>query len=158
MSFKGYKGVLGPETLQFDPMNPGRRIRTPADYLGWHTRVVTTRGVEPWDSKKKTKARVNHGRWIADCVWCGGGMLTRPDWGVAYCASCGARYHRKYVVFPRDFLRISKALLVRVRRDQQNWDDRQKPEDLELENERPDVMTVEDVDRENKEIPEVVRP
>lgn len=156
LKFAGYARVTGPELLQFDPNFPGRAINSPADYIGWHTRVVTAKGVEPWDSLRPTKARINHGRWIADCVWCGGGMLTRPDWGVAFCATCGARYHYKRVKFPRDPQSFERPLLVRVRRDQQNWDDRQTVEDLELENKREDVKTVDDVDRENvdKETPE----
>ncbi|KKK99644.1 hypothetical protein LCGC14_2630680, partial [marine sediment metagenome] len=89
-SFAGYRFLLGPEQLL---LSPGRRVSSPAEYLGWHVSVITNRGGDPWDSPEPTKARVNHGRWIADCVWCGTGMLTRPEWGVAYCGECGARYY-----------------------------------------------------------------
>ena len=150
-NFGGYANILGPETLQFDPANPGTRINGPAAYLGWHTKVVTSRGVEPWDSRRKAYARVNHGRWIADCVWCGSGMLTRPDWGVAFCATCGARYHQKRVKFPRRWKRIANILRIRVKREHQNWDDRQTVEELEAENDLPEVKTVDDVERENIE-------
>lgn len=151
--FLGFKEITGPEQLQFDPNHPGRRIASPADYLGWHTAIVTTKGLEPWDSEKPARARINHGRWIADCIWCGGGMLTRPDWGVAFCGGCGARYHKRYVLFPRDPRSFERPLLVRVRRDQQNWTAEQSVEALELENLRPDVKTVADIEREN--VPEL---
>ena len=81
-------------------------------------------------------------------------MLTRPDWGVAFCGGCGARYQKEKVVFPRRPNRFERPLLVRVRRDQQNWTDEQTVEDLEAENLRPDVKTVEDIDRENVPDPE----
>lgn len=136
--FKGYRFLLGPEQLSF---YPGRRVSSPEEYLGWHATAVTSRGGDPWDSPTPTKARVNHGRWIADCVWCGTGMLTRPEWGVAYCGECGARYRVGRVIFPADVRGLERALLVRVRRDQQNWDDRQTIDDLELENRMPEVLT-----------------
>ncbi len=154
--FKGHKTIHGPEQLQYDPFNPGRRIASPAEYLGWHAATVTTKGVEPWDSHKKATARINHGRWIADCVWCTGAALTRPDWGVAYCATCGARYHKKYVKFPPNPEQLEAPLLLRVKRELQNWKVGETVKDLEEENKRPDVKTVADVEREN--IEEVEEP
>ena len=137
-SFAGYRFLLGPEQLL---LSPGRRVSSPAEYLGWHVSVITNRGGDPWDSPEPTKARVNHGRWIADCVWCGTGMLTRPEWGVAYCGECGARYHKDQVEYPEEHKDIERILLRRVRRDQQNWDDRQTAPELEVENRLPEVLT-----------------
>lgn len=136
--FKPYRFILGPEQLT---LYPGRRVGSPADYLSWHTTVVTMRGGDAWDSPTPTEAKINHGRWVAECVWCGTGMLTRPEWKVAYCGECGARYHNEQVEFPADFLDIEAALLVRVRRDQQNWDKRQDVEALRDENKLPEVVT-----------------
>lgn len=136
--FMGYRFLLGPEQLMFDP---GRRVSSPEEYLGWHVSNVTLRGGDPWDSPESTKAYVNHGRWIADCFWCGTGMLTRPAWGVAYCGECGARYRRGEVKFPEDHKAIEAILLRRVRREQQNWDDRQSAEELAVENRLPEVFT-----------------
>ena len=137
-SFTPYRFLLGPEQLS---ITPGRRVSSPAEYLGWHVSNVTNRGGSPWDSPEPTKARVNHGRWLADCVWCGTGMLTRPEWGVAYCGECGARYHKDQVAFPSDHKSIEAILLVRVRRDQQNWDDRQDADALARENSSVEVLT-----------------
>lgn len=136
--FTGYRFLLGPEQLLFEP---GRRVSSLAEYLGWHTSVVTGRGGDPWDSPQPTKAYVNHGRWIADCVWCGTGMLTRPDWGIACCGECGARYSASQLHFPERYDAIEKILLRRVRRDQQNWDDRQNVDELKKENQLPEVLT-----------------
>ncbi len=137
-SFPGYRFLLGPEQLL---LSPGRRVSSPAEYLGWHVSVITGRGGDPWDSPEPTKARVNWGRWVADCFWCGTSMLTRPTWGVAYCGECGARYHKDQVGFPEDHEAIEKILLRRVRRDQQNWDNRQSTAELAQENRLPEVIT-----------------
>lgn len=134
--FGGYRFLLGPEQLSF---YPGRRVSSPAEYLGWHTSVVIDRGGRPWDSPESTKAYVNHGRWVANCVWCGTGMLTRPSWGIAFCGECGARY--RDIQFPAQYRDIETVLLQRVRRDQQNWDDRQTLADLVNENALPEVLT-----------------
>lgn len=136
--FAPYRFLLGPEQLSF---YPGRRVSTHVEYLGWHVSMVTHRGGNPWDSPEPTRARVNHGRWIADCIWCSTAMLTRPEWGVAYCGECGARYHIDEVEFPKEYKAIEKILLQRVRRDQQNWEFPQTPGDLASENELPEVVT-----------------
>ncbi len=133
--------IIGPEQLQYFPGHPGRRVSNPDEYLGWHTAIVTARGGVPWDTDRAITARINHGRWVADCVWCSAGMLTRPEWGVAYCAECGARYGRELVAFPKEHKKIETPLRERVMRQQQNWDDRQNAADLVEENKRPDVIT-----------------
>ncbi|MCP4299433.1 MAG: hypothetical protein GY783_02505 [Gammaproteobacteria bacterium] len=136
--FTGYRSLLGPEQLL---LNPGRRVSTAAEYLAWQKFHVTLRGGAPWDSPERAMARVNHGRWIADCLWCRSGMLTRPEMGVAYCAECGALYHKTQVEYPRESDAIERILLRRVRREQQNWDWRQTVEALEQENQSPEVLT-----------------
>lgn len=136
--FAGYRFLLGPEQLC---LSPGRRVSSPEEYLGWHVSIVTQRGGDPWDSPEPTKARINHGRWIADCFWCKTGMLTRPEWGIAYCGECGARYHKEQVEFPEDYSLIEALLLRRVQRAQQNWDSRQTLNELAEENLSPEVIT-----------------
>jgi hypothetical protein len=136
--FTGYRFLLGPEQLLF---SPGRRVSSPEEYLGWHVSVVTRRGGNPWDSPEPTKAYVNHGRWVANCVWCLTGMLTQPHWRIACCGECGARYSSARVHFPENIEAIEKILLRRVRRDQQNWDDRQSVDELKKENRLPEVLT-----------------
>lgn len=136
--FGGYQFLLGPEQLSF---YAGRQVASQLEYLAWQVSMVTKRGGEPWDSSESIRARVNHGRWIADCFWCRTAILTRPEWGVAYCGECGARYHLDQVEFPKQYKAIEKILLRRVRRDQQNWEYPQTVGDLASENELPEVVT-----------------
>lgn len=136
--FRPYDFILGPEQLAY---YPGRRVSIALEYLSWQVSMVTQRGGNPWDSPEPTIARINHGRWIADCIWCKSGILTRPEWGVAYCGECGARYHIKQVEFPKNYKAIEKILLRRVRRDQQNWAQPQTIADLQKENKLPEVVT-----------------
>lgn len=136
--FAGYRFLLGPEQLS---LSPGRRVSSPTEYLAWHESVVTRRGGDSWDSHEAVSAYINHGRWIAKCFWCSTGMLTRPEWGVAYCGECGARYHKGQVEYPEDHKAIEEILLRRVRRDQQNWDSRQSLNELSEENLSPEVIT-----------------
>lgn len=133
--FRGYRFLLGPEQLSI----AGQSVDSPEIYRVWHSTTIEDRGARAWDAGRQAIARVNHGRWIADCAWCNGGMLTRPSWGVAYCAECGARYEA--VVFPSEHAKIEAVLLRRVRRDQQNWDARQSFDELEAENELTEVLT-----------------
>ena len=136
--FAGYRFLLGPEQLL---LSPGRRVSSPAEYLGWHVSIIVNRGGNPWDSPEGVEARVNWGRWVADCFWCGTAMLTRPEWNVAFCGECGARYREDQVKFPADHKAIEKILLRRVQRRQQNWDKRQSVGELEQENQLPEVIT-----------------
>lgn len=130
--FRGYRFLLGPEQLLLAPHRP---VRTLEEYRLWQGHLVTKRGGNPWESPAPVEAYVNHGRWVADCRWCGTGMFTRPDWAVAYCAECGAKYDRGKVKFPPTHEEIAKLLCRRVRRDQQNWKATQSVEDLCAENE-----------------------
>ncbi len=140
MNFQPYQYLLGPEQLQ---LVPGKLVRTPAEYRLWQGNLVVQRGGNPWDSDRATRARVNHGRWIALCCWCTAAMFTRPDWCVAYCVECGARYEgEEEVVFPADHAAFTVVLCQRIRRDQQNWDGTQTVRDLDEENQRKEVPNV----------------
>lgn len=136
--FLGYRFLQGPEQLT---LSPGRRVASREEYLAWHMSAVSSRGGNAWDSPEQVKAYINHGRWIAICFWCGTGMLTRPEWRLACCGECGARYHSDRVVYPNEYKAIEKILLRRVQREQQNWDDRQGVPELEKENKLPEVLT-----------------
>ena len=82
MKFPGYKNLRGPEILVLQ--EPGKVIRAVAsidDYKLSHRMHIAESNSRVWLSAEKTTARVNHGRWVADCVWCKQVMITRPDWG-----------------------------------------------------------------------------
>ncbi len=129
VSFPGYVRLVGPESLTIGSL----RVQSVNDYRQWQAMSVALSNAKTWQSQEKAKAYVNFGRWLIDCVWCKKGVLTRPDWGVAFCATCGARYEQGMVIFPSD-PRIENALLLRPNPDTQHWDDRQTAEDLLREN------------------------
>lgn len=136
--FPGYTRLIGPEQLTIGDFF---QVRTPGDYRTWQTVVVLTRNGVPWDSPMPAgPAHVNDGRWLATCHWCQKGMLTRPDWGVANCGECGARYQGAQVRFPENAAAIERVLCLRPRRDTQHWGNPTRP-----------MQTIEDLERENRE-------
>lgn len=139
--FPGYARLLGPEQLALGGLIV---VRTAADYRKWHTLSVISRHGRPWDSPEPAgRVYIDAGRILASCRWCFTGMYTRPDWGVAYCGECGARYGVGQVRFPANFAAIERILCRRPQRDTQQWGmhplcpDRyeQTPDELERENE-----------------------
>lgn len=96
------------------------RVTNPTEYLGWHAQQVQDKGIaRTWNTDVTLKARVNHGRWIADCRACGRGMFAHPEWRMACCAECGAVY--RAVEFPAGIVEITRLLLERADRENQNW-------------------------------------
>jgi hypothetical protein len=73
-------------------------------------------------------------------VWCKTGIATDPEWGVAYCAECGARYGAGMVNFPADATEIDRILCQRPERETQNWEPGETLDDLIIENEKRGVM------------------
>lgn len=108
---------------------------TSADaYLGWYRERLADAGdlVRPWTCDLDVFARVNHGRWIADCPNCHGGASTHPDWKLACCSECGCVM--RHVVFPDAYQSIERALLCRSVRHTQNWVAPETLDDLLQEN------------------------
>lgn len=130
-NFTGYKFIQGPEQLL---LMSGKRVQTSEEYRMWQANLVFIRGGDTWNSTGAVDAIVNHGRWIAICRWCGTGMFTRPDWGVAYCAECGAIYDKGMVRFKNDASKIAELLCLRIKREEQNWDSSQSLAELIDEN------------------------
>jgi hypothetical protein len=133
MPFPGYGHLVGPESFWLDEKTP---VRCARDYELWHRIFVTSQRKKVWQSEAKCTAYINRGRIVADCYWCKKGMFTRPDWGIACCAQCGAKYAPGMVVFPEDveWALILEALLVRPDPETQNWDNKQNAADLWREN------------------------
>ncbi len=102
-------------------MDNRTRVDSPEAYLGWHAeRVMQRRLSRKWEAGKTPRARVDHGRWICDCVeGCGRGMFTHPAWRIACCTECGAVY--RGIIFPEDVPTITSLLLARPNRENQNW-------------------------------------
>lgn len=109
------------------------RVETATDFLGWQAAHVQQRRIARVVGVPiALAARVNHGRWIADCARCGMGMFTHPVWRIACCAECGAVY--RGVAFPAEIDEITRLLLQRPRRDTQNWEPGESLVRLRLEN------------------------
>jgi hypothetical protein len=97
------------------------RVTSPSEYYGWQAAYIQTRGIaRVWDASNPPPARVNHGRWIADCRACGNGMFTHPVWRIACCGECGAVY--RDLPFPERIVEITRLLLERPNRAHQNWE------------------------------------
>ena len=82
----------------------------------------------------RVAARVNWGRWIADCLWCSGAMALAPGTSAFDCMSCGATLE---VVWPSDETVFSVARLLMMRPDPntRNWEPGEPLRQLMIENE-----------------------
>lgn len=95
-------------------------LKSKAEFLGWHAAQIQARGIaRVWHPYATVHARVDHGRWCADCPECGHGMFTHRDWRIACCGECGAVY--EHVTFPSQVDEIEFLLLQRPRRENHNW-------------------------------------
>ena len=64
---------------------------------------------------KPVKARLDFGRWIADCE-CGGAEAVDPKDPVFYCVSCGNERTSgklRRVTFPTDYKTVEKEVMAR---------------------------------------------
>jgi hypothetical protein len=68
-------------------------------------------------------ARIDHGRWILDCV-CGSGVAVHPDWPEARCLEFGCGRVYLNVLIPQDRAAIETELLRRPEPRNRNWDSR----------------------------------
>lgn len=95
-------------------------------------RVAAANGVELADhTSTRLTAYVNHGRWVADCPACNGGILAPNPGSTAPCLDCGRLYT---VDYPARRDRIEGLLLVRPREENRNWRPGETPAMLEAEN------------------------
>lgn len=81
-------------------------------------------------------ARVDHGRWLADCPWCRSAILVAPG-DPFWCPDCGnAPVHGQdlQLVWPSERAAIDAALDRRLPINR-HWFPDESVEDLELENE-----------------------
>lgn len=66
--------------------------------------------------RKTVKARVDFGRWVADCPDCNGCEYVDPDDPFFFCLSCGnvtIEGYARLVIFPKDITGIEKELMNR---------------------------------------------
>jgi hypothetical protein len=84
----------------------------------WIVRVALKRSVH-WNGKisagSLVQARIDHGRWLADCE-CGGAEYVDPGDPIFFCLACGNRAQAgaaRLVAFPKDAAEIEAVLLAR---------------------------------------------
>jgi len=81
-------------------------------------------------------ARINHGRWIADCPDCAGAEYVDESEPIFFCMSCGnlaVGGHFRRVKFPKDKAKIEGCLNGRPVANR-NWAEGETVADLEAEN------------------------
>lgn len=109
----------------------------------WFVTMATSFGFDPVDKiapNPKVEARVDHGRWLADCPFCNGAELVTEDDPIFLCLSCGnaeVKGELLDVKFPSLSTRKQAEDLLRARsRHHRNWDPAKEGiEQLKAENE-----------------------
>lgn len=131
----------------FDRKSAAERIGGPAEVYGVlvtgatreqftakHDAMMREAGRESWRAPGRITARVNHGRWVADCPYCRRAMAPSRVWQVGCCFACGARFEGDAVVFPPNADAIEQALLLRLEQ-QRNWEPGKTLNEILKENE-----------------------
>jgi len=102
----------------------------------WIQRRLIQYGLPPvrdWDWRgPPVAARVDYGRWIADCPRCTGAEFVDPGWPLFVCCSCGSGPHS--VTFPSPREEIEGELLKRPDGATRNWRPGESVADLRREN------------------------
>jgi hypothetical protein len=94
------------------------RVRSLAHYRARVEAVARTLRARVVEDRRVLIARVNHGRWIADCPQCLGGIALEPEWPEVGCLECAHWFAA--IAVPIDRADIEAALKVRPRVNQ-NW-------------------------------------
>ena len=83
------------------------------------------------DTRMVTYARVNHGRWIVDCLNCNSAELLVRGATEFICSNC---HQAHSIIAPMEMNEINIALKVRPRVENRNWTPSETVEMLHLEN------------------------
>jgi len=114
----------------------GRPLPTVAEIHGYWERVAEERRIDLTDHTGTVlPAYVNHGRWVANCPNCNGGIFGPPAHGshdqTGACLDCGWVYTLDY---PVQAQAIERLLLLRPKPDNRNWLPGETVADLAREN------------------------
>jgi hypothetical protein len=79
-----------------------------------------------WNGKVdgSTNARVDYGRWVADCPFCAGAEYADPDYPVLFCMQCGMEDNggkAVEVIFPTNW-RDVELQMSELPREKQFWE------------------------------------
>jgi hypothetical protein len=98
----------------------GSRVISKEAYVAWQVDLLADKGVaQGWLCDLDVLSRIEHGRWVVTCINCSTSALTQPEWRLACCGECGCQMRK--VVIPIDYQKIEEILLLRLRRENQNW-------------------------------------
>ena len=89
------------------------------------------------NSRVKAIARVDHGRWLADCPFCTGAEMVSKQDHRFFCHSClNAEVNGDWigVQFPSNVAAIEEVLLERANSTNRHWYPHESVEDLRKEN------------------------
>jgi len=107
-------------------------VASPVAYRAWHQRSLHDAAMVH-ESSVVLVARIDHGRWIVDCL-CGAGVYTHPEWRLACCVDCGAIYHDIVMPSAPAIAALTRLLLARARRENQHWSPGESLDRLKAEN------------------------
>lgn len=94
------------------------------------TRHLRGLGLVPTPDARRLVGYINHGRWVADCINCGGGVACGPSLPEGCCLDCGHVFGIDYPADWRDAVRELEARPQRFR----NWEPGETVQDLRDEN------------------------
>ena len=93
----------------------GKRFRTFMDFYQYSSQLAGIPYL--FEDNPVAIARVNHGRWIADCPFCSGSeMVWFDEESPFFCFSCrnkAVNGHLLRVTIPSNYLKIEKLLMIR---------------------------------------------
>lgn len=113
--------LLFVEEIQGEMIRKAARARGPVTlrvYRLGHEAVCEKQAHVVHELKVPLLMGVNHGRWVAICPECVGGISTGRGWNEARCFDCGAVF--RTVVWPKEMEDIERALLLRLDANR-NW-------------------------------------
>lgn len=86
---------------------------SPAAYLAVAVARAKKAGRQVVDDDRALIAYVNHGRWVADCPHCNGGIMLDPTWPLAACLGAGCHRVFRAIAQPAEWAQIEEILAVR---------------------------------------------
>lgn len=100
------------------------------------TQKMRQRGTRVRESDELLVARVDHGRWLADCPACNAGIALTPGASEAFCFGFGCGHRFTHIAWPDDAAveEIERTLRARPKIATRNWLPTETVDDLRREN------------------------